>query len=65
MKFGTGQSVIRVEDARLLTGNGRFTDDQSRPGMLFGVTLRSPYAHAEIRNIDVAAALDVPGVVAV
>lgn len=65
MKFGTGQSVTRVEDARLLTGNGRFTDDQSRPGMLFGVTLRSPYAHAEIRNIDVAAALDVPGVVAV
>lgn len=65
MKFGTGQSVTRVEDARLLTGQGRFTDDLSRPGMLYGVTLRSPHAHAEIKGIDVSAALDVPGVVAV
>ena len=65
MKFGTGQSTPRVEDARLLTGQGRYTDDLARPGMLYGVTLRSPYAHAEIRSIDVSAALDVPGVVAV
>ncbi len=65
MKFGTGQSVSRVEDARLLKGEGRYTDDLSRPGMLFGATLRSPYAHAEIRSIDVSAALAVPGVVAV
>ena len=65
MKFGTGQSVTRVEDARLLTGQGRFTDDLARPGMLYGVTLRSPYAHARITGIDTAAALDVPGVVAV
>ena len=65
MKFGTGQSVTRVEDARLLTGQGRFTDDLSRPGMLYGVTLRSPHAHAEIKDIDIAAALGVPGVVAV
>ena len=65
MKFGTGQSITRVEDARLLTGQGRFTDDLSRPGMLYGVTLRSPHAHAEIKDIDVLAALDVPGVVAV
>jgi aerobic carbon-monoxide dehydrogenase large subunit len=65
MKFGTGQSVTRVEDARLLTGQGRFTDDLSRPGMLYGVTLRSPHAHAEIKSIDMSAAFDVPGVVAV
>ena len=65
MKFGTGQSVTRVEDARLLTGHGCYTDDLSRPGMLYGVTLRSPHAHAEIRSIDTAAAFDVPGVVAV
>jgi carbon-monoxide dehydrogenase large subunit len=65
MKFGTGQSVTRVEDARLLTGQGRFTDDLSRPGMLYGVTLRSPHAHAEIKSIDTSAAFDVPGVVAV
>ena len=65
MKFGTGQSTPRVEDARLLTGQGRYTDDLARPGMLYGVTLRSPYAHAEIREIDISAALAVPGVVAV
>lgn len=65
MKFGTGQSVTRVEDARLLTGHGRYTDDLARPGMLYGVTVRSPHAHAEIRSIDVADALAVPGVIAV
>ncbi|KPF71957.1 carbon monoxide dehydrogenase [alpha proteobacterium AAP81b] len=65
MKFGAGQSVTRVEDARLLKGEGRYTDDLSRPGMLYGVTLRSPYAHAEIRAIDISGALAVPGVVAV
>ena len=65
MKFGTGQSVTRVEDARLLTGQGCYTDDVARPGMLYGVTLRSPYAHAVIKSIDTAAAMEVPGVVAV
>lgn len=65
MKFGAGQSVKRVEDVRLLTGKGNFTDDLQRPGMLYGVTLRSPYAHAEIRSIDTSAALALPGVVAV
>jgi carbon-monoxide dehydrogenase large subunit len=65
MKFGAGQSVKRVEDVRLLTGKGSFTDDLQRDGMLYGVTLRSPYGHAEIRSIDTAAALAVPGVVAV
>ena len=65
MKFGAGQSVKRVEDVRLLTGKGSFTDDLQRDGMLFGVTLRSPYGHAEIRSIDTAAALALPGVVAV
>lgn len=65
MRFGTGQSIPRVEDARLLTGHGCYTDDLARPGMLFGATLRSPHAHAAIRAIDTAAALEVPGVVAV
>lgn len=70
MKFGTsqtgvGKSVERVEDARLLTGGGRYTDDLQRDGMLYGATLRSPYGHAEIRGIDASAALAVPGVVAV
>jgi carbon-monoxide dehydrogenase large subunit len=70
MKFGTsqtgvGQSVERVEDARLLTGKGRYTDDVQLPGMAHGVTLRSPYGHARIRGIDTSAARAMPGVLAV
>jgi len=65
MKFGVGQSVKRVEDFRLLTGAGNYTDDIQLPGMLFAVTLRSPYGHALIRSIDTAPAREVPGVVAV
>ena len=65
MKFGAGQSIARVEDARLLTGQGRYTDDMAAPAMLYGATLRSPYAHADIASIDVSGALAVPGVVAV
>lgn len=70
MKFGSsqigvGQSVERVEDRRLLTGRGRYTDDVQLPGMLHGVTLRSPYGHAEIRSIDTSAARAMPGVRAI
>ena len=65
MKFGAGQSVKRVEDVRLLTGKGNFTDDLHRDGMAYGVTLRSPYAHAEITRIDTTAARAIPGVLAV
>ena len=65
MKFGVGQSVKRVEDVRLLTGKGRFTDDLQASGALYAATLRSPYGHARIARIDTAAALVVPGVVAV
>jgi carbon-monoxide dehydrogenase large subunit len=65
MKFGVGQSVKRVEDERLLTGKGRYTDDVQLPGQLYGVTLRSTYGHADFRIADTLAALAVPGVVAV
>ncbi len=70
MKFGASQTgvgsrVRRVEDERLLTGRGRYTDDVQLPGMLHGVTLRSPHGHARIRAIDMAAARAMPGVVAV
>ena len=65
MKFGIGQSVKRVEDFRLLTGRGNFTDDVQVAGALYAATLRSPYGHARIASIDTAAALEVPGVVAV
>ena len=51
-----GQSVKRVEDDRLLTGNGRYVADIDPPGVLHAVFLRSPLAHATITSIDVAAA---------
>ena len=56
-KFGIGQSIRRVEDPRLLTGGGRYTDDTkfSAPAARAYV-LRSPHAHADIRKIDTAAA---------
>ena len=64
-KFGLAQPVRRVEDPRLLTGGGRYTDDIVLPGMLWGAVLRSPHAAAKLGAIDTAAALAVPGVVAV
>ncbi len=62
---GVGKSVERVEDVRLLTGGGRFTDDLQLPGMAYGVTLRSPYGHAVLQRIDASAARAMPGVLAV
>ena len=63
-KFGLAQPVRRVEDPRLLTGAGRYTDDIVLPGMLWGAVLRSPYAAAKLGAIDTAAALAIPGVMA-
>ncbi|MBV7257658.1 xanthine dehydrogenase family protein molybdopterin-binding subunit [Pacificimonas sp. WHA3] len=65
MKFGVGQSPKRLEDERLITGAGRFTDDYQPDGCTFGVTVRSPYAHARILGIDVSEARAMPGVLAV
>ncbi|AWK90091.1 xanthine dehydrogenase family protein molybdopterin-binding subunit [Azospirillum thermophilum] len=61
-KFGIGQAVTRTEDARLLTGGGRYTDDISLPGQAYAVFVRSPYAFAAIRGVDGADALAQPGV---
>ncbi|MBA4788317.1 MAG: xanthine dehydrogenase family protein molybdopterin-binding subunit [Rhizobiales bacterium] len=60
-----GAPVRRKEDHRFITGKGRYTDDLSRPGQAHAYFLRSPHAHARIRNIDLAAAADMPGVVAI
>jgi CO/xanthine dehydrogenase Mo-binding subunit len=60
-----GKSLKRVEDPRLLTGQGRYIDDIDRPNMLHAAVLRSPHAHARIVSIDVSAAAALPGVVAV
>jgi len=64
-RFGSGQSVRRIEDPALVTGQGRYTDDETLPGQLHLVFLRSPYAHADITGIDTSAAKGMPGVVAV
>jgi carbon-monoxide dehydrogenase large subunit len=64
-KFGIGQPVRRVEDQRLVTGRGRFTDDVNLPGQVYGFVVRSPHAHARIRRIDTSKAMAAPGVLAV
>jgi carbon-monoxide dehydrogenase large subunit len=64
-KFGLAQPVRRVEDPRLLKGDGRYTDDIVLPGMLHGVVLRSPHAAATITSIDVTTAASLPGVKAI
>lgn len=58
-----GQSVRRREDYRFLTGAGQYTDDVLLPGQTYGVFLRSPYAHARIKSIDLSRAQKAPGVV--
>ncbi len=60
-----GSSVLRKEDAALLTGQAGFTDDIHLPGMLHFALLRSPHAHAKVLSVDVSAARERPGVVAV
>ncbi len=62
---GIGAAVRRKEDQRFITGSGRYTDDLARPGQAHAYFLRSPHAHASIRSIDAAAALAMPGVLAV
>ena len=59
-----GERVERKEDDRLLRGRGRFTDDIGE-GALECAFVRSPFASARIRSIDVSAARAMPGVVAV
>jgi carbon-monoxide dehydrogenase large subunit len=57
--------VPRKEDARFVRGRGTFVDDITRPGMLHGAVLRSPYAHARILSVDTSAAESHPKVRAV
>jgi len=62
---GVGHSVRRVEDDRLIQGDGHYVDDIVLPGMLHLAMLRSPIPHGRIVSIDTSAAESVPGVVAV
>ena len=60
-----GKSMKRVEDPKLLVGEGRYIDDISMPNMLHAAVLRSPYAHALIKSIDTDEACALEGVVAI
>jgi carbon-monoxide dehydrogenase large subunit len=64
-KGGIGTPLPRLEDGRLLTGGGCYSDDFTLPGQAYAVVLRSPHAHARIVSIERAAARAMPGVLAV
>ncbi|OGK96445.1 MAG: hypothetical protein A3D33_14465 [Candidatus Rokubacteria bacterium RIFCSPHIGHO2_02_FULL_73_26] len=65
MRFGSDRGARRSEDATLLTGRGRFTDDLGVAGQAHAAFVRSTVGHAEIRGIDVTGAMRKPGVVGV
>ncbi len=57
-----GQSIVRREDARFLTGTGQYTDDITLAHQSYAIFVRSPHAHARIRSLDTGAAKQSPGV---
>ena len=61
VKFGIGQSVVRKEDDSLIRGGGHYTDDHAPAGLVHGLVLRSPHAHARF-TIDASKARALPGV---
>jgi carbon-monoxide dehydrogenase large subunit len=65
LKFGSGHGTIRSEDAPLVTGTGKFTDDINQPGQAYAAFARAQVAHGTIRQVDVAEAARMPGVLAV
>jgi aerobic carbon-monoxide dehydrogenase large subunit len=58
-----GKPVARKEDAKLLTGQSKFIDDLTLPGMVWAAVVRSPYAHAQIKSVDVTQAREAEGVI--
>src|SRR5213075_3181004 len=63
-RFGASRSQKRLEDDRLLTGKGRYSDDLELARQCWLVLVRSPHAHARIASIDLSAAKGAEGVVA-
>jgi aerobic carbon-monoxide dehydrogenase large subunit len=59
-----GRSRLRKEDARLVTGRTRWTDNLNLPGMVHLAILRSPYAHAKVTRVELSAARSQPNVIA-
>jgi aerobic carbon-monoxide dehydrogenase large subunit len=65
VRSALGGAVRRREDRRLVTGAGQFTSDVHRDGCLHAVFVRSTFAHARLRGVDLSDALAMPGVVAI
>jgi carbon-monoxide dehydrogenase large subunit len=61
-KFGSGKAVQRVEDDRLLRGQGLYVDDATAAGTKHVCFVRSPYASADILSVDTSAAQQAAGV---
>ena len=59
-RFGSDHGALRSEDEPLLTGAGKFTDDLTVPDQAYGVFVRAPVSHAQIRTVDLAAARTMP-----
>ena len=59
-----GTSVKRKEDASLLRGRGTYVDNMTLPGMVFMAVVRSPYAHARIKSVNLDRARQAEGFVA-
>src|SRR5437763_17131567 len=62
-RFVASRSQKRLEDERLLTGKGRYSDDLEFPRQCWLVLVRSPHAHAKITGIDLSAAKAAEGVI--
>src|SRR5258706_9465588 len=60
-----GRPLPRVEDDRLLTGRGNYTDDQASPGEDWGVLVRSPHAHGGVAKVLAGEARHMPGVIGI
>src|SRR2546423_4920480 len=60
-----GAKIHRREDPRLITGHGHYIDDFTRQGVAYAVFVRSPFAHARIKSIDITDASKAPGVAGV
>ncbi len=60
-----GKSITRLDGTEKASGRAKYTSDLNRPGMLYGVLLTSPHAHARIRSIDIGEAERLKGVTAI
>ena len=60
-----GAKIHRREDPRLITGHGHYVDDFTRQSTAYAAFVRSPFAHARIKSIDITDASKAPGVVGV